>query len=292
MDYILQTWPHLQTLQLNHPLLFRCMETRSSSLESSLEITPLLKPLQLRNLRRQDSEENYNLVSLALPLQSIHFSVFRQQAAEGAEEVIEKVLVICAQTTEWSFPSSDLTPFLKQCRQELPNVLTTLNQVTDSVNQTYNAPALHQYLYEPLHLLHSKPGQSSSLIEKMDLFGRWMNPPRHGENAYRQPGIWMCCKLETLQIEVHNLGSPAHQTLIAKERQREQERLDFVVKGEASGFVAPQGVEPAQVQVLWNLGLLVYVKLMEEQMNSDEGYEGPPRLRSLSSYSGSQKRLA
>ncbi|KAF9140482.1 hypothetical protein BGX30_006453 [Mortierella sp. GBA39] len=133
-----------------------------SSLESLREVTPHLKYLQLRNLRRQDSEENNSLVSLALPPQSIHFSVFRQQAAEGAEEVREKVLMICAQTIEWSFRSSDMTPILKQCLQEPPDVLTTLNLATDSVNQPNNAPALHQYLYP-------KAGQSSYLIERMDL---------------------------------------------------------------------------------------------------------------------------
>ncbi|KAK3814586.1 MAG: hypothetical protein JOS17DRAFT_760857 [Linnemannia elongata] len=420
MEYILQTCPNLHTLQLDSPSTFSLhgnwisannnsdtvslalplrslhLENASfaqSSLESLLEVTPRLKHLQLRNLRRQDSEENYNwsrlykcLVSLALPLQSIHFSVFGQQAAEDAEEAREKVLMICPQSTEWSFRSSDLTPILKQCLQELPNVLTTLNLVTDSVTQSNKALALHQYLCESPHLLHLKAGQSSCLIERMDLFGRWMNLPKHGENAYRQPGIWMCRKLQTLHIEVHNLGSPAHQTspirtrvlfgyisrvcpnlrdlelwepqnipgfcleldgglcllarlrllehlrigsgknlqaykprdlkwiaksghsrvsklerkdimrfwprLLAKERQREQNRLDLVAEGVAPDFVAPQGVEPALVQDLQNLGLLVDVNLMQEQMNSNEGYESLPRLRSLSIYSGSQKCLS
>ncbi|KAH7055081.1 hypothetical protein BKA57DRAFT_453008 [Linnemannia elongata] len=420
MEYILRTCPYLQTLQLESPstfslygnwisitdnrgtgslalpLRFLHLENASfsqSSLENLLEVTPRLKHLQLRNLRRQDSEGDYNwgrlykcLVSLALSLQSIHFSVYGQQAAEDAGETREKVLMICPQTTEWSFRSSDLTPILKQCLQELPNVLTTLNMVTDSVNQHSKALALHQYLCESPHLLHLKAGQSSCLIERMDLFGRWMNLPRHSENAYRQPGIWMCRKLQTLHIEVHNLGSPVHQTspirtrvlfgyisrvcpnlrdlelwepqnipgfcldldggfcllarlrflehlrigsgknlqalkprdlkwvaksgqsrvsklerkdlmcgwprLLAKERQREQDRLDLVAKGEAPDFVAPQGVEAALVQDLCNLGLLVDVRLMQEQMNSDEGYESLPRLRSLSIYSGSRKRLS
>lgn len=420
MEYILQTCPHLQTLQLDSPSTFSLHGTwirindnpgtgsltlplrslhlenasfSQSSLESLLEVAPRLKHLQLRNLRPQDSEENYNwgrlykcLVSLALPLQSIHFSVFGQQAAEDAEEAREKVLMICPQTTEWSFRSSDLTPILKQCLQELPNVVTTLNLVTDSVNQPNKALALHQYLCESPHLLHLMASQSFCLIERMDLFGRWMNLPKHEEYAYRQPGIWMCRKLQTLHIEVHNLGSPAHQTspirtrvlfgyisrvcpnlrdlelwepqnipgfcleldggfclmarlrllehlrigsgknlqalkprdlkwitkpghsrvsklerkdimcgwprLLAKERQREQGRLDLVAKGEAPDFVAPQGVEPALVHDLRNLGLLVDVKLMQEQMNSDEGYESLPRLRSLSIYSGSRKRLS
>ncbi|KAF9140084.1 hypothetical protein BG015_001796, partial [Linnemannia schmuckeri] len=422
MEYILQTCPRLQSLQLDSPSTFYLQgdwigprnkdnhDTGSptpplrsfhlenacfsqSNLESFLKVTPHLKHLQLRNLRRQDSGEDYNwsrlyecLVSLALPLQSIHFSIFGQQAANDAQEAREKVLMICPQATEWSFRSSDLTPILRQCLLELPNVLTTLTLVTDSVNQPSKALALHQYLCESPHLLHLRAGRSSCLIERMDLFGRWMSLPRNGEESHRQPGIWMCRQLQTLHIEVHNLaaadrpssptrsrvlfgyisrvcpnlrdleiwepdnipglflqlggglcllarlrllehlrigtgtnlqvlkprdvkwltksgyssvskqerrdGMASWPALIIKERQREHEWLDRVARGEAPGFVPPQAVEQALIQDLRNLGLLEDVKLMLDQMNSKEGYDSLPRLRSLSIYSDGQTRLS
>ena len=246
MDYIFQTCPRLQSLQLDSPstLYLQGSWTGSSSnnntgssipplrslhlenacfsqssLESLLQATPHMRRLQLRNLRRQDPGECYSwnslykcLVSLALPLKSIHFSVLGQQPADDAQEAQEKVLMICPHATEWSFRTSDLTPILRQILQELPNFVTTLNLVTESVNQPNKALTLHQYLCESPHLLHLNASQSFCLIERMDLFGRWMPLPRHGEDAYRQPGIWMCRQLQTLRIEVHNLG-PADRQL-------------------------------------------------------------------------------
>ncbi|KAK3820804.1 MAG: hypothetical protein J3R72DRAFT_32864, partial [Linnemannia gamsii] len=186
-----------------------------ASLESLLEVTPHLKYLQLCNLRLQGSEGDYDwsrlykcLVSLGLQLHSIHFSIFGRPAAEDSEEVREKVLMICPQATEWAFRSSDLTPILKHCLQELPNYVTTLNLVKDSVNLPKKALALHQYLCESRHLLHLKAGQSFCLIERMDLHGRWMALPDSEERSYLQPGVWMCRQLQTLQIEIHNLVTP------------------------------------------------------------------------------------
>lgn len=239
MDYIFQICPRLQSLQLESPstlYLPGCWVGSSnnkntgssipplrslylenacfsqSSLESLLQATPHLKHLQLRNLRRQEFGEGYSwnclykcLVSLALSLQSIHFSVFGQQPVDDAQEAYEKVSTICPHATEWSFRTSDLTPILRQSLQELPNVVTTLNLVTESVDQSNKALALHQYLCESPHLLHLKASQSYCLIERMDLFGHWMPLPRYGEDAYRQPGIWMCRQLQTLHIQVHKL---------------------------------------------------------------------------------------
>ncbi|KAG0371839.1 hypothetical protein BGX24_001099, partial [Mortierella sp. AD032] len=127
-----------------------------------------------------------------------------------SEEIREKVLMICPQATEWAFRSSDLTPILKQCLQELPNYVTTLDLVKDSVNLPNKALALHQYLCESRHLLHLRAGQSFCLIERMDLHGRWTALPDSEESAYLQPGVWMCRKLQTLQIEVHNLVAPKY----------------------------------------------------------------------------------
>lgn len=254
MDYIFQTCPRLQSLQLDSPstlYLPGCWGGSSnnnntvssipplqslylenacfsqSSLESMLLATPHMKHLQLRNLRRQDSREGYSwhslykcLVSLALSLQSIHFSVFGQQPVDDAQEAHEKVLSICPHATEWSFRTSDLTLILRQSLQKLPNVVTTLNLVTESVKQPNKALALHQYLCESPHLLHLKASQSYCLIERMDLFGRWMPLPIYGEDAYRQPGIWMCRQLQTLHIEVHKLhpadrqGSPTRSRVL------------------------------------------------------------------------------
>ncbi|KAG0270307.1 hypothetical protein BGZ95_001732 [Linnemannia exigua] len=251
MKNILQTCPNLHTLQLDSPSTFylqgnwitpsndRDSGTGSSpstipilplrslhlenacfsqaSLESLLEVTPHLKHLQLRNLRPQGYEGDYDwtrlykcLTSLSLQLHSIHFSIFGRPAAEDSEEIREKVLMICPQATEWAFRSSDLTPILKQCLQELPNVVTTLDLIKDSVNLPSKALALHQYLCESRHLLHLKAGGSFCLIERMDLYGRWKNLPDNEETAYRQPGVWMCRQLQTLQIEVHNLVAPVH----------------------------------------------------------------------------------
>ncbi|KAF9295414.1 hypothetical protein BGZ88_002151 [Linnemannia elongata] len=191
MGHIFQTCPRLQSLQLDSPSTLYLQGNWVGS-------TPHTKHLQLRNLRRQDSGEGYSwnrlykcLVSLALPLQSIHFSDLGQQPTDDAQEAQQNVLMICPHATECSFWTSNLTPILRQCLQKLPNVVTTQNLVTKSVNQPNKGLALHQFLCESPHLLRLKASQSFCLVERMDPFDRWMPLPRYGEDAYRQPGIWM-----------------------------------------------------------------------------------------------------
>ncbi|KAF9123977.1 hypothetical protein BGW39_008553 [Mortierella sp. 14UC] len=427
MDHILQTCPRLHTIQLDSTSTFYLRgnwitpnnnsstgtdlsHSRTSilplqslhlenacfsqaSLESLLEAAPRLKHLQLRNLRQQDSEGDYDwsrlyrqLTSLDIQLHSIHFSIFGRPAADDAEEAREKVLMICPHATEWTFRSSDLTPIVKQCLQELPNFITTLDLVKDSVNLASKGLALHQYLCASPHLLHLKAGQSVCLIERMDLYGRWMALPDNDESAYRQPGIWMCRQLQTLQIEIHSLVSPfylsspvrtrvlfgyisyvcpnlreleiwepdnnpgfsleldggfcllgrlqalehlrigtgknrrvlrSHEVkwivksgqsrasklarrdivnswtrMLIKDRVKEEERQSRVAQGIAPGFVAPEWLAPELDRVLKNLGLMIDVKLILDQMNSEEGYDSFPRLQSLSIYSDGRKRLS
>ncbi|KAF9537569.1 hypothetical protein EC957_007965 [Mortierella hygrophila] len=191
MDYIFQTCPHLQSLQLESPstlylqgsgvgtsgddntgsyippLGLSASRTPASLIAASLlQATPHMKLLQLHNLRRHDSGEGYS----------------------------------------WNH-------LYKQSLQEHPNVVTTLSLVTESVNQPNMALALHQYLCESPHLFHFKASQSLYLIERMNLFGCWMALPRYGEDAYRQAGIWMCRQFQALHIEVHNLGSSRSSTI-------------------------------------------------------------------------------
>ncbi|KAF9902817.1 hypothetical protein EC991_004514 [Linnemannia zychae] len=427
MNHILQSCPRLETLQLESTSTFYLrgnwvastinnnnntshshsttsyLQLRSlhlenacfsqASLNSLLEAAPHLKHLQLRNLRQQGSEGDYDwnhlyrqLSSLGIKLHSIHFSIFDQPAAKDAEEAREKVLMICPQATEWAFRSSDLTPTLTQCLQELPNFVTTLELITDSVNLANKGLALHQYLCASPHLLHLKAGRSVCLIERMDLYGRWMALPSNEENAYRQPGIWMCRKLQTLQIEIHSLVTPVYLTspvrtrvlfgyisnvcpnlrtleiwepdnnpgfnleldggfcllgrlqalehfrigsgksrrivrshdvkwivksgqsrvsklsrkdvmnswtrMLNVDREKDEARQRHLAQGRVLGFVAPEGLEPELGQALMDLGLMIDVKAMLDQMNSDEGYNSFPRLQSLSIYSNSRKRLS
>ncbi|KAF8947507.1 hypothetical protein BGZ47_008887 [Haplosporangium gracile] len=145
MECTLQTCPRLQTLQLDSPSAFYLQANRlssssndspetgsptlplrshhlenacfsQSSLEFLLEVTPSLKHLQLRNLRRQGFEEEYNRSRL-----------YKVPTTEATEETLEKVLMIRPQATKWSFRSLDLTPILKQCLNEPSNVVTTHN---------------------------------------------------------------------------------------------------------------------------------------------------------------------
>lgn len=102
--------------------------------------------------------------------------------------------------------TSKLTPTLRQCLQKLPTVVTTQNLVIKSVNQPNKGLTLHQFLCESLHLLHLKVSQSFCLVERMDLFGRWMPLP----DTERMPTVnqvsgWYR-QLQSLHIEFHNLG--------------------------------------------------------------------------------------
>ncbi|KAG9064509.1 hypothetical protein KI688_003699 [Linnemannia hyalina] len=114
---------------------------------------------------------------------------------------------------KWTTRYSDLvSPDDQKILQALERINNSKDQSSIADNGGLRAADLTgSYLRESPNLLHLKASQSFCLIERMDLFGRWMPLPRYGEDAYRQPGIRMCRQLQTPHIEVHNLGSADRQ---------------------------------------------------------------------------------
>jgi hypothetical protein len=125
-----------------------------------------------------------------------------------------------------------------------------------------------------LEHLHIGSGKNLQVLKPRDL--KWVTKSGHSRVSKLERKDMMC-------------GWPR---LLLKESQREQDRLDLIAKGEAPSFGPPLGVEPELVRDLTNLGLLVDVKQLQDQMNSGEGYETFSRLRSLSIYRDGEKCLS
>ncbi|OAQ27402.1 hypothetical protein K457DRAFT_21285 [Linnemannia elongata AG-77] len=206
MGHIFQTCPRLQSLQLDSPSTLYLQGNWVGS-------TPHTKHLQLRNLRRQDSGEGYSwnrlykcLVSLALPLQSIHFSDLGQQPTDDAQEAQQNVLMICPHATECSFWTSNLTPILRQCLQSSPMLsrLRTWSQRA-STNPTRVSPCTSSCANRLTSSISKPASRFAWSREWIPLIDGCPYPDTERMPTVNQASGW-CRQLQTLHIEFHNLG--------------------------------------------------------------------------------------
>ncbi|KAG0070145.1 hypothetical protein BGZ89_001325 [Linnemannia elongata] len=219
MGHIFQTCPRLQSLQLDSPstLYLQGNWVGSSNNNKTGSSVPLLRSLYLENAcfsqpRIPASGSSAIYADKILEKATfIHFSDLGQQPTDDAQEAQQNVLMIFPHATECSFWTSNLTPILRQCLQKLPNVVTTQNLVTKSVNQPNKGLALHQFLCESPHLLHLKDSQSFAWSrEWIPLIDGCPYPDTERMPTVNQASGW-CRQLQTLHIEFHNLGPPDRQ---------------------------------------------------------------------------------
>lgn len=238
MGHIFRTCPRLQSLQLDSPstLYLQGNWVGSSNNNKTGSSVPLLRSLYLQNAcfsqpripasgssayeapaapqstptrfwRRLQLESSLQVPSLARPPTAVYpFFALGTATNRRCSGGSTKRLNDLSPCNRVLLLTSNLTPTLRQCLQKLPNVVTTQNLVTKSVNQPNKGLALHQFLCESPHLLHLKASQSFCLVERMDLFGRWMPLP----DTERMPTVnqvsgWYR-QLQSLHIEFHNLG--------------------------------------------------------------------------------------
>ncbi|KAG0294478.1 hypothetical protein BGZ96_001073 [Linnemannia gamsii] len=178
-----------------------------------LSVSPHLKNIQLRNLRHDRSiltpqVQQWSCLMAQLPahsisLSSVHFSVRGQSMAE--EEIYEKLMMVAPRSQEWVLRSIDFTPALTHCLRQLPNVVTHL-ELTAPFTSFRLGDGLHQYLCSSPHLLHLKALHAVTLIERMDIHGRWSSPANAVDYP---PRIWACRNLRTLHIRCHSVNSEA-----------------------------------------------------------------------------------
>ncbi|OAQ34609.1 hypothetical protein K457DRAFT_901203 [Linnemannia elongata AG-77] len=248
----------LQTLVIKNAKLHQ------SSLEDLLTLTPDLQELKLLSLAKSDGQFPHScatqpgdaqydwnhlfehIKSLPITLHAFQFSVHSQaQSAriEAMEEhqVRQKAIDVCPKASEWSLLPAEVTPGLIQELVLLPNIITTLEIVTevawcqslnrkDAQSSKTGLHLIHQYLCESPHLVHLKIIRAVILFEDLDLYNRaryedlnlggdrmWGDQDM-GRTLIGKRMVWACRNLETLQIQIHAHSShliwPVHSRII------------------------------------------------------------------------------
>ncbi|KAG0201562.1 hypothetical protein BGX33_010251 [Mortierella sp. NVP41] len=245
-------------------LVIKNAKIQQSSLEDLLTLTPELQELKLISLAKREGQLPYSHVAqpgdaqydwthlfehlkgLSITLRALQFSVHSQshpnriQAMEESS-VRQKTIDACPHAFEWSLLPAEITPGIIQELVSLPNIITTLEIVTEGawchrVNNTdarVNKSGLnliHQYLCESPHLVHLKVIRAAILFEDLDINNRaryedlglggdrmWGNSEM-GYVMPRKQSVWACCRLETLQVQIHAHESemiwPVHSRIV------------------------------------------------------------------------------
>lgn len=228
-------------------LVLQSAKLDQDGLENLLSVTPLLQELKLIELLAgtrlifndlPDSRYDWNrlyhrLVTLALPLRSVQFTVHcggRMPSAQVRQRMIE----LCprdATNTEWSFSPMDISATLLQELTVVHNNVTVLELCVPRVwprtfaactigRFTEGLQLLQQYLCESPNLVRLKCLTGAILLEKLDLYHRArytdlaLGPDREwshqagsttvSKNQKKQ--VWACRNLRSLEVEVHSHG--------------------------------------------------------------------------------------
>lgn len=194
-EQFLFTTPHLQVLKL-------------------IKLQKLGEPGTIAGQIQYDCSRLYNHIQeLNLQLQTFHFSVDRDAAANAAfeEMMVAGKMGNNGSSTEWNFAAEKSpTPRLIQHIRQFSNVVTSLT-FHNVINSHHEAmPLLHQYLCNSSHLIHLWASRTYYPIAHMDLFQRIpepVNPLKTYNRAHTlaeiksfRPGVWKCRNLETLHI--------------------------------------------------------------------------------------------
>ncbi|KAF8940973.1 hypothetical protein BGZ47_007549 [Haplosporangium gracile] len=237
-----------------------------TSLEALLCFTPHLDTLHLIELNRHSwmylnllEYDQRRLIRFLrdphfpqkqiLPLRSYTFSVsstaFVTSTAAAIANVEQEIKhaqsELCPDSKEWTFFTEDLSlPLLKFLKEDVQNVVTTLELRNNNLHKFSLDPVLHRYLCASPHLLHLRAENTFYLVELLDIHGRMemvnsritsqdgvatTPTPTGGRGAtggggafnslMGPPGIWACKNLQTLYISLRsasNTGSSTYAT--------------------------------------------------------------------------------
>lgn len=245
-------------------LVIKNAKIQQSSLEDLLTLTPDLQELKLLSLAKRDdqfpcshvtqpgdAQYDWNslfehLKSLPITLRAFQFSVHSQIHPARIEvmeeyEVRQKTINVCPKATEWSLLPTEVTPGLIKEMVLLPNIITTLEIVTEGAwcqgfsskgaeSSKTGLHLIHQYLCESPHLVHLKIIRAAILFEDLDLYNRaryddldlggdrmWGDQDM-ARTMLGKRNVWACRHLETLQVQIHahstRLVWPVHSRII------------------------------------------------------------------------------
>ncbi|KAG0377793.1 hypothetical protein BGX24_005436, partial [Mortierella sp. AD032] len=245
-------------------LIIKNAKIHQSSLEDLLTLTPSLQELKLINLARHDGQLPYShadlpedakynwahlfehLKSLPITLRAFQLSIRSQTHSNRIEtmegyEIRQKTIDVCPEASEWSLLPTEVTPALLQELVLLPNIITTLEIITEGAwcqsldsthGQSYKSGLhlIHQYLCDSPHLIHLKVIRAAILFENLDLYNRaryedlGLGGDRMWGDQEMVSGhqgkckVWACQNLETLQVQIHahstELIWPVHSRII------------------------------------------------------------------------------
>ncbi|KAF9920474.1 hypothetical protein FBU30_009702 [Linnemannia zychae] len=213
-----------------------------ADLHSLLCYTPYLDTLCLHNLCRGSGSgaslldyDIHNLIRFLqhpqfphphlLPLRSFSFSVLSRPSS--TQNVQHAHTELCRTSQEWILFTGGISmDLIKYLREEVPNVITTLELKFSHGPQFSLDSVLHRYLCSSPHLLHLKAPDTFYLVEHLDIHGRIETSAtqtlgqRHvtgnksgTHSLVDPPGIWLCKNLQTLHISFRLVTSVPVSTL-------------------------------------------------------------------------------
>ncbi|KAG0279459.1 hypothetical protein BGZ95_001162 [Linnemannia exigua] len=245
-------------------LVIKNAKIHQSNLEDLLTLTPSLQELKLISLTKHDGRQPYSYVampgdakydwkhlfehlkSLPITLRAFQFSIYSRTGPNRIETMEEygirqKTIDVCPEATEWCLLPTEVTPVLLQELVLLPNIITTLEIVTEGawcqtlcsahgLSYKTGLHLIHQYLCDSPHLIHLKVIRAAILFEDLDLYNRaryedlglggdrmWGDQELVSAHQGKRK-IWACRQLETLQVQVHahstQLIWPVHSRII------------------------------------------------------------------------------
>ncbi|KAF9121410.1 hypothetical protein BGW39_010558 [Mortierella sp. 14UC] len=213
-----------------------------ASLERLLCVTPKLDTLRLIDLSRHSWLNSYPypveydqrrlirfLQSLSfpqqpniLPLKSFSFSIASKATADQDKDIQAAHKELTPTSHEWTFFVEDLSfIMLKFLREEVPNVVTTLELRYKDMHKFSPDPVLHRYMCSSPHLLHLKAPNTFYLVDLLDIHGRMESATTRikgrlggggvgtgvSNSLMGPPGIWACKNLQTLHLSFRAAGN-------------------------------------------------------------------------------------
>ncbi|KAG0275435.1 hypothetical protein BGZ95_008799 [Linnemannia exigua] len=217
-----------------------------ASLERLLCITPYLDTLRLIDLNRHSWLASYpapveydqqRLIRFLqnpsfpqqpkiIPLKSFSFSIASKLNHNHDRDIQTAYKELSPTSREMTFYVEDLSvPLLKYLREEVANVVTTLELRYNDIHRFSPDPVLHRYMCSSPHLVHLKAPNTFYLVDLLDIHGRMESVTRRitgrtgGTNSLMgPPGIWVCKNLETLHLSFRatsNTNNSSNSTTIA-----------------------------------------------------------------------------
>ncbi|KAF9909615.1 hypothetical protein EC991_008273 [Linnemannia zychae] len=210
-----------------------------ASLERLLCITPKLDTLRLIDLNRHSwlssyptpvEYDQYRLIRFLqspsfpqpkiLPLKSFSFSIASKANPHHDRDIKSAHKELSPDSQEWTLFVEDLSSVtLRYLREEVPNVVTTLELWYNDMHMFSNDVVLHRYMCSSPHLLHLKARNTFYLVDLLDIHGRiesatagikggpGVGVGTRGTNSRTgPPGIWTCKNLQTLHLSFRTAG--------------------------------------------------------------------------------------